>query len=432
LSDEQEARYKVTFFGPVYNDIANVNKLVEGLKDRFKLTDEVVTKMMRMAPVAIKSGTTLSEAQRYQAVLEAIGAKVQVEPIEEVSEELQQTEKSPPPSVEAGTEQQATEESTSPLDREPQVIPVKAKTPSASTGSARSSGTKAETGPLMVKCPQCGYVQEQTDECIKCGVIISKFLKYQEEVKPPGVEAPPPGAVGAPTGGPQPQRIIGSPMEEPAGYSPWEDMANLGFFTAFFRTIKEVLFSPIGFFRAMPVDKNIHYALLYGIIMGFFVALSGLLWQFAFSGLAGGGEGMQGMEALFTPFFLIIYAFFLPFVIVFSLFMYTGMLHTMLIVVGGNLRGLDATFRVVAYTQSAQVFTLIPVLGVFIYLVYTPILLAIGFKESHQISTGKAVFAVLLPAIIVLVVGIIVAVMFVPLILSLIPQMMMPQQPPGF
>jgi hypothetical protein len=416
LNDEQEARYKVTFFGPVHNDIANVNKLVEGLKDRFKLTDEAVTKMMRMAPVAIKSGTTLSEAQRYQEVLEAMGAKVQVEPIEEVQEEPQQT----------------TEESTSPIDREPQVIPVKAKTPSAAADSARSSGTKTETGSQMVRCPQCGYVQEQTDECIKCGIIISKFLKYQGEVKPPGVEAPPPGTGGVPAEGPQTQRIIGTPMEEPTGYNPWEDMANLGFFSAFFRTIKEVLFSPPQFFRAMPVDKNIHYSLLYGIIMGFFVALSGLLWQFAFSGLMGGGEGMQGMDALFTPFFLIIYAFFLPFAITFSLFMYTGMLHTMLILVGGNRRGLDATFRVVAYTQSAQIFTLIPILGVFIYFIYTPILLAIGFKESHQINTGKAVFAVLLPAIIVLAVGIIVAVMFVPLILSLIPQMMMPQQPPGF
>jgi hypothetical protein len=437
LSDEQEIRYKVTFFGPVHNDIANVNRLVEGLKGRFKLSDEAVTKMMRMAPVAIKSGTTLSEAQRYQTVLEALGAKVQVEPVEEVSQELQHTEESPPPPQGAeapqGEEQQVTEARTSPLDREPQVIPVKAKTPSTSADSARSSGTKAGAGPQMVKCPQCGYVQKQTDECIKCGIIISKFLKYQGEVKPPGVEAPPPGTVGAPAEGPQAQRIIGTPMEEQEGYSSWEDMANLGFFTAFFRTIKEVLFSPIGFFRAMPVDKNIHYSLLYGIIMGFFVALSGLLWQFAFSGLMGGGEGMQGMEALFTPFLLIIYAFFLPFVITFSLFMYTGMLHTMLIVVGGNRRGLDATFRVVAYTQSAQVFSLIPVLGVFIYLVYTPILLAIGFKESHQISTGKAVFAVLLPIIIAVILTIIVVIMFVPLILSLIPQMMMQQQPPpGF
>ena len=490
MNDEQEARYKVIFLGPVHNDLANVNKLAEGLKDRFKLSEEAVTKMMRTAPVAIKKEATLAEAQQYKEVLEALGAKVQVDLLEEVKEEVQQTEESPPPldqepqiipveaetpppPTETGTpekeepqqteesppsldrepesvsvqeiplppssetgapekeEPQQTEEAPPPLDRKPQVIPVKAKTPPPSSETAATE--QVEAGQQMIKCPQCGYVQEETDECFKCGVIISKFLKVQEEVKPAGIGRVAPGAVRTPTAeGPQPQRILGTPMEEPSGYSPWEDMANLGFFAAFFRTMREVLFSPMSFFREMPVDKNIHYSLIYGIIMGFFVALSGLLWQFAFSGLMGGGEGMQGMEALFTPFLFIIYAFFLPFVITFSLFMYTGMLHTMLIVVGGNRRGLDATFRVVAYTQSAQVFSLIPILGVFIYLVYTPILFAIGFKQSHQITTGKAVLAVILPLLIVLGFGIIIAVMFVPLILSLIPQMMMQQQPPGF
>jgi len=97
LSDEQEARYKVTFLGPVQNDLANVNKLAEGLKDRFKLSDEAITKMMKMAPVAIKAGATLSEAEKYKDILEAIGARVQVEPIEELQEEPQPTEESPPP-----------------------------------------------------------------------------------------------------------------------------------------------------------------------------------------------------------------------------------------------------------------------------------------------------------------------------------------------
>lgn len=453
MSDEQEARYKVTFLGPVQNDLANVNKLAEGLKDRFKLSDEAITKMMKMAPVAIKAEATLSEAEKYKEILEAIGAKVQVEPVKEVPEKQQQTEESPPPldrepqtipvqektappSPESpppeGEEPQSTGESTSPLDREPQVIPVKEKAPPPSPKTAGASKTQAEAGEQMVKCPQCGYVQEQTDECIKCGIIISKFLKYQEVVKPPGVEGVAPGPAGGSAEGPQVQRIIGIPMEEPSGYTPWEDMATLGFFAAFFRTLTGVLFSAFRFFREMPVNKNIHYSLLYGIIMGFFVALSALLWQFAFSGLMGETEGMQGMHALFAPFFFIIYALVLPLLIAYGLFVITGILHTALMLVGGNRRGLDATFRVVAYTQSTQVFYLIPVLGVAIYLVYTPILLAIGFKESHQISTGKAVFAVLLPVLVAVALGIIVAFMFIPLILSLIPQMMQPQQPPGF
>jgi outer membrane biosynthesis protein TonB len=460
LSDEQEARYKVTFLGPVRNDLTTVNKLAEGLKERFKLSDEAVTRMMKMAPVAIKSGATLSEAHRYKEVLETLGGKVQVEPIEELEEEPQQTEestpssdqepqaapdkeKTPPPSPEAAAPQkekpqapETEEEISSPLDREPQVIPVKAKTappPPPPAESTASSGTKTKTEPQMVKCPQCGYVQEQTDECIRCGIIISKFLKYQEEVKPPEVEAAAPDASGGPAAGLQPREITSAQMEGEGSYTPWEDMANLGFLTAFFRTLTAVLFSPSRFFREMSVDKNIHYSLIYGIIMGFFVALSALLWQFAFSGLMGETEGMQGMEALFAPFFFIIYALVLPLLIAYGLFVISGILHTALMIVGGNRKGLDCTFRVVAYTQSTQVFYLIPVLGAFIYLIYTPILLAIGFKESHQISTGKAVFAVILPILIAVILTIIVVVMFVPLVLSLIPQMMMQQQPPpGF
>ena len=29
-------------------------------------------------------------------------------------------------------------------------------------------------------CPQCGFEQPETDECIKCGIIISKYAQYQE------------------------------------------------------------------------------------------------------------------------------------------------------------------------------------------------------------------------------------------------------------
>lgn len=115
---EQRARGTVQDYllGPVRNDIVNVNKLAQGLKARFRLSDEAVTKVMKMAPVVIKKEATLSEAQQYKEALEAIGAKVQLEPIqsapiEEEQGQLQQTEGGP-----------------SSLEREPQVIPVKGKT----------------------------------------------------------------------------------------------------------------------------------------------------------------------------------------------------------------------------------------------------------------------------------------------------------------
>jgi hypothetical protein len=33
--------------------------------------------------------------------------------------------------------------------------------------------------PKQVICPKCGHEQRQTDECIKCGVVISKYISIQ-------------------------------------------------------------------------------------------------------------------------------------------------------------------------------------------------------------------------------------------------------------
>jgi hypothetical protein len=440
LSDEQEVRYKVTFVGPVQNDLPTVSTLAGGLKDRFKLSDEAVTRMMKMAPVVIKRGATESEAQKYKQLLEAMGAKVKVDPIEAVPEEPQQTAESPPAPVpeESGTPQeegqQAIEGGPVPLDREPQVIPVKAKaSPPASPEAAAPKGTE----PHMVQCPQCGYVQEQTDECIKCGVIISKVLKYQDAVKPPGVEAAAPGVASPSAGGPQAQRIIGTPIDAPEGSTPWEDMASLGFFTALFRTMKEVLFAPTAFFRKMPVSSGFAPPLFYGVILGFVGGLIAFLLQVALSGSMGsfpGGEGVEGVERgihLFQTTFIIIYAIFLPFLIAVGLFIASGIFHLCLLIVGAGKRGFEATFRVVAYANSTQVFAIVPFVGGFIALIYDLVLWTIGFRESHRTTTGKALIAVLLPMIVVVFFVVLIAfAIIIPLFLSK-GQVMMPQQPPS-
>jgi hypothetical protein len=142
--------------------------VAQGLKSRFKLTDEAVTRVMKMNSVAIKKEASLSEAERYKEFLEAIGARIQLEPIDVKS-------------AQGGKEQmQQTDEGTTSLDHQPVVIPVKVKELPL---SSETTEHEAIAGPLMVQCPHCGFEQEATDECIRCGVIISKFLKYQEELK---------------------------------------------------------------------------------------------------------------------------------------------------------------------------------------------------------------------------------------------------------
>jgi len=93
---------------------------------------------------------------------EAIGGRVQVEeeriPNMEITQEYE-----PKPKPELGPEPKPS------LRREPK--------------PADTYGTESEKKPNaggMVTCPQCGFEQPETDECIKCGIIISKYVQFQE------------------------------------------------------------------------------------------------------------------------------------------------------------------------------------------------------------------------------------------------------------
>ena len=418
MSDGEEAKYRITFLGPVHNDLAHVNTLAAGLKARFKLSDAAVTKMMRMAPVVIKKEATVAEAQRYKTALEAIGARIQLAPVEVT------------PNAELPEPVQQAAEDPVALDREPQVIPVKAKAAFFSGDAAPAA--QAET--QMVTCPQCGFGQSTTDECVKCGVIISKFMKYQGEVKPTDDEGASSGAAEASAEGPQPHRMIGVPMEAPTGSTPWEDMAGLGFMTALFRTIKEVLFSPSVFFKQMSVDKGFSSPLFFGVIISFFGTTVGLLIQYALSGVIGSftpsEEGMAGAGVtFFQAAFLIIYAIVLPILIAIGFFIAGGIFHICLLIVGAGKRGFEATFRVVAYTSSSQIFALVPLVGGVVVIIYNLVLWTIGFREAHHTTTGRALIAVLLPmVIIVCFVLLIVFAVIIPLIFSQGQQM---QPPPS-
>ena len=77
-----DIRYQVIFLGPMAKDFGLVDKLVDKLQNHCNLSSRVVTKMMQLAPITVKNGIDLQEAQKYQKVLEEMGAKVKIEPID--------------------------------------------------------------------------------------------------------------------------------------------------------------------------------------------------------------------------------------------------------------------------------------------------------------------------------------------------------------
>ena len=179
----------------------------------------------------------------------------------------------------------------------------------------------------------------------------------------------------------------------------WEDegtQLSLGGLTA---TLKESLFRPAEFFRKMNVTGGLSNPLLYALITGMIGWTAYYFWEIVFhdtfrellpsqatSGLALFAEAGLAVKAIFTPFMLIA-----------GLFIWSGVLHLLLMLVRGAKNGFEATFRVVSYINGASVFLVMPLCGAFLCGIWTLVLAVIGLRDAHGISGGKATFVVLFP-----------------------------------
>jgi hypothetical protein len=139
-----------------------------------------------------------------------------------------------------------------------------------------------------------------------------------------------------------------------------------------------------------------------------------LLWQWLlFSGMV-----PHQIRSITTYSFFLIFAIILiPFWVAFSIVVGSGVVHLCVMIVGGNRKGFEATFRANSYSHSALLFYIVPVIGSIVGGIYYLILIILGVREGHGISTGKAVLAVLLPLIIAFV-GILLAIL-IPLFMVL-------------
>ena len=346
------ASYKVIFLGLSVIGLEEETRLIGGLQKRFNLSPEKAESLLQRVPIVVKKGLSKEEAQRYVKVFEEIGGRTKVEEEEE-----------PIPALDITREYEP--------GRRPEPEPKPEPKP---TFAYQSEDQKKAFMKGMVTCPQCGFEQPETDECIKCGVIMSKYVQYQEMAR--SVE----GQV----------REISS--EE---YTPWE--SGEGFIGAFFKTTQEVLFSPIKFFKKAAAGQGYWSPFIFGMISGIIGSGVALLWQWMlFSGVV----PHQLLSATTYSVFLTVAVISIPFAVALSILLGSGLVHLCLMIVGGNRKGFASTFRAISYSHSAALFYIIPFIGSFAGLIYLFILAIFGVREGHEISTGKAVLAVLLPLII--------------------------------
>jgi len=361
------AFYKVIFLGLSVIGPEEETRLLVGLQKKFNLTPERAESLLQKVPIIVKKGISKEEAEKYVRAFEEMGGRAKVE--EEIPLNLEMTQEYEP---------KPEPQSTFTRRPEPEGKPYR--------------GT-------IVTCPQCGFEQPETDECIKCGIIISKYIQYQEMAR--SVEG----------------QVREISRDE---YPPWE--SGEGFIRAFFQTVKESLFSPTQFFKKVSAGEGYWISLIYNLICGTVGILVPLIFVWLIFRWLILTQFFPLPQLLLFPYGLIIAVFtiFLPFGIILSILISSAITHLCLMIVGGNKKGFQRTFRAVTYSGGIQLFELlafIPFIGVIFHLlllVYYIILIVIGVREGHGISTGRAVLAVLLPLIVVAGLGILAAI-FIPL-----------------
>jgi hypothetical protein len=357
--------YKVIFLGLLVIGPEEEARLLAGLQKKFNLTSQKAESLFQRVPVVVKKGISKEEAGRYVRAFEEIGGRAKVE-----EEGIPGMEITPA--------------------QEPKPKPEPKPGPEPKPSFAYSPETERKpSAAKIVTCPQCGFEQPETDECAKCGIIISKYKQFEEMAR----------------------SIEGQVREiSKDEYVPWE--SGEGFIGSFFQTIRESLFSPSKFFKKIAFGEGYWAPLIYGLITGIIGNGCAILWFWLFMAQ---WIPMDRIPFNYSLSILQVIAP-LPFHQAIALFIGSAIIHLSLMIVRGNHNGYKTTFRAVCYSYSGYLFGIIPFIGLIIGNIYVFILTIIGVREGHGISTGKAVLAVLLPAIVVfglILIAIVVAIMFV-------------------
>jgi hypothetical protein len=86
-----------------------------------------------------------------------------------------------------------------------------------------------------------------------------------------------------------------------------------------------------------------------------------------------------------------------PLIVLIVLFIWSGIVHLTLTLLGGANRGFSATLRVMCYAQTSQIAVIVPIVGGLISFVWRLVLEIIGLSQAHKTDPWKAALAVFLP-----------------------------------
>jgi hypothetical protein len=186
---------------------------------------------------------------------------------------------------------------------------------------------------------------------------------------------------------------------------PWEERERYGSLNALVLTIRLVLLSPGRMFGQMPVGLGLVQPLLFAVALALIGALFDWMWSLTV------GENLRAilpanLDRLLGGRYVTAAHFLLsPVVVVLLVFLRAAVFHGMLLLVGGNRLGFEATFRVVAYTRATRLLSILPICGVALGMIWELAVTIIGLARIHGCAEWKAIVAVLAPALLALLIG---------------------------
>ena len=198
----------------------------------------------------------------------------------------------------------------------------------------------------------------------------------------------------------------GGPGEGGTG-NPWERRDTLGIGAALVEAVKLFITDPRRAFAETRPSGDIASPLLFAIVLGWVGIVIGQIWSLMFNasllsmmpGLADKDLGGFATSSAAGFIFSVIFA---PIFIAIALFVWSGILHLCMTLVGGleqSTAGFEGTFRVVSYSSVTQLANIVPIIGGLISFVWSIVLGVIGLVALHKTSQNKALLAILIPVI---------------------------------
>ncbi len=176
---------------------------------------------------------------------------------------------------------------------------------------------------------------------------------------------------------------------------PWERRERFGFLNGLYLTVKDVLLAPGRFFHRMPSQVGIFKPLMFAVVLGIIGTFIAWLYSLVSASLQMAllGDFSHGQSSM-VSFMLFLFS---PVLMAVGVFIQAGMIHGVLMLLGGSRLGFEATFRVSAYSEATTVILLLPVCGSWVAMIWSMVILIIGLYNIHETEPWKAVLAVLAP-----------------------------------